>query len=190
MAKGIIFTGIKHCGKSTQGKILAKRLGWAFFDTDDMIQEETGRSPRQIYSEEGIETFMKHELYTCQILAEKINSGLNLVIATGGGICNNSKAIKILRDVGQILFLQTPEEVAANRIIKEIVFEEGKMLGLPAYIASENPKTEADVRQIFSKFYHQRCKIYKEIAHKVCVLGEEKKEFNSEKIWLAIQSFL
>lgn len=190
MAKGIILTGIKHCGKSTQGKILALKLGRLFFDTDDIIQEQTGRSPRQIYTEDGVEAFMEQEFRACKFLHEKIKSGMELVIATGGGICNNPMAVEILRSAGKILFLQTPEDVAANRIVAEIEYKDGKMQGLPAYIACENPQTEEDVRRIFSRFFQQRCKIYTKLADKVCLLGDEEKQVNSEKIWLAVQSFL
>ncbi|MBQ1794978.1 MAG: shikimate kinase, partial [Treponema sp.] len=49
--KTIALMGIKHCGKSTQGKILAKKMGSDFYDTDEVIAEQTGKSPRQIYTE-------------------------------------------------------------------------------------------------------------------------------------------
>ena len=37
LSKSIILIGIKHSGKSTQGKELAKHFGTSFFDTDDVI---------------------------------------------------------------------------------------------------------------------------------------------------------
>ena len=64
--------GIKHCGKSTQGKILAKKMGAQFYDTDDVITEQTGKTPRQIYTESGEEGFKTAEKNACQFVAEKI----------------------------------------------------------------------------------------------------------------------
>ena len=39
--KSIILVGIKHCGKSTQGKALSKKLSFDFYDTDSVIEELT-----------------------------------------------------------------------------------------------------------------------------------------------------
>ena len=35
--KSIILMGIKHCGKSTQGRLLGGMLSLPFMDTDDVI---------------------------------------------------------------------------------------------------------------------------------------------------------
>ena len=35
----IILMGIKHCGKSTQGRILSEKLNYNFYDVDDVILE-------------------------------------------------------------------------------------------------------------------------------------------------------
>ncbi|MBQ7166675.1 MAG: shikimate kinase, partial [Treponema sp.] len=45
----IILIGIKHCGKSTQARLLSRELGAASYDTDDIIGDMTGKSPREIY---------------------------------------------------------------------------------------------------------------------------------------------
>ena len=71
MKNAIILTGIKHCGKSTQGKLLAERLGCSFFDTDDIIFDITGKTPRQIYNEQGAQAFMQAETNACEFLAQK-----------------------------------------------------------------------------------------------------------------------
>ena len=49
--KTIVLMGIKHCGKSTQGKIISQKLGLPFYDTDDVITLLTGKTPREIYTE-------------------------------------------------------------------------------------------------------------------------------------------
>ena len=51
--------GIKHCGKSTQARLLSRHYSVPSFDTDDLITEITGKTPREIYSSEGKEAFMK-----------------------------------------------------------------------------------------------------------------------------------
>ena len=51
--RSIILLGIKHCGKSTQGKLLSNHLGCPFFDTDDEVTKLTGKSPRELYIQLG-----------------------------------------------------------------------------------------------------------------------------------------
>ena len=62
----IILMGIKHCGKSTQGRIISKKLSVPFFDTDDVVFEMTGKTPRQIYTELGNEGFQEAEEKACK----------------------------------------------------------------------------------------------------------------------------
>lgn len=162
----IILLGIKHCGKSTQGKLLAKYFNCPFFDTDDEVEVLTGKSPRQIYTEQGKEAFLEAERFACEKLTEKVlnqadSENIACVIATGGGICNNPAALEVLHKLGTFVFLNADEKTAANRIVWEIKYDsDGKMKNLPAYIANKNPANVKDVRAIFHDFYIERQKIY------------------------------
>lgn len=69
-ARSIILCGIKHCGKSTQGKRIAAALGLDFYDTDDLIFEQTGMDARTIYKSQGKEAFMQAELRACEHLRD------------------------------------------------------------------------------------------------------------------------
>ncbi|MBQ4379055.1 MAG: hypothetical protein II821_07660 [Treponema sp.] len=169
--KSIILLGIKHCGKSTQGKLLAKHFNCPFFDTDDEIQNLTGKSPREIYTEDGKEAFLKAEKNACENLSSRMSSasepdfGNFAVIATGGGICNNSEALKVLHELGTFVFLNADERTAVSRIVWEIKYDsDGSMKNLPAYIANKNPKNVQEVRSIFHDFYEERQKIYKDLS--------------------------
>lgn len=196
----IILLGIKHCGKSTQGKLLAKHFGCPFFDTDDEITLNTGKSPREIYTEQGKDAFLKAEKDACEALAEKIpnqnhkessEKTVEAVIATGGGICNNGNALDELRKIGKFIFLDIDEKTAANRIIWEIKYDsDGSMKNLPAYIANKNPKNVQDVRSIFHDFYEERQKIYESICDiKVKLEHNASKSENLKKILVAISTF-
>lgn len=159
--------GIKHCGKSTQGKLLARHLKCDFFDTDDIITQQTGMTPREIYSQKGKDSFFKAEEDACDFLLSRKESPC--VIATGGGICNNTPALNKLRQLGTFVFLNASETIACDRIVKEArIDQNGIPQNLPAYIAKENPKTIADVRKSFHSFYVERQKIYQEICD-ICV---------------------
>ena len=40
----VVLIGLRGTGKSTSGRLLAIRLGWAFVDTDEVVQERAGKS--------------------------------------------------------------------------------------------------------------------------------------------------
>lgn len=213
--RALIFVGIKHCGKSTQGKRIASHLGLEFFDTDDLIQKYEGISPREIYAKFGKEKFMEAEKNACQKLAEfyetqnsteiesveisgrisksseqNAQSGLRkknaFVVATGGGICENKNAVEILKTFGTIIFLQANEKTAADRIVREADFSTMPARNLPAYIAEKNPRTEKEAREIFHDFFMLRTNRYKEIADVTVQMENASKEINTEKILAAL----
>ena len=163
MTKSLILMGIKHCGKTTQGKRLARHFGCDFFDTDDLILEQTGMTPRALYATQGSDAFLRAEENACRILSGR--HGSPCVVATGGGICNNAGAVELLRGMGTFVFLNADETTACDRIIREIHIQENGNLGnLPAYIARENPRSIDDVRKSFHRFYVARQSLYKAIC--------------------------
>lgn len=186
-SSSIILMGIKHCGKSTQARLLSRHYSVPSFDTDDLITEITGKTPREIYSSEGKEAFMKAEAKACQYLKEKIDAlpetGIKAVIATGGGICNNQAAVDILKSAGILVFLNSDEETAVSRIIREIKIESnGSLSNLPAYIAVENPKSLNDVRISFHKFYVARQSIYNSLCNVTVDMKPVTKSENRDAI--------
>ncbi len=195
-ARSIILCGIKHCGKSTQGKRLAGALGLDFYDTDDLIFEQTGMDARAIYKSQGKDAFMAAELKACEylrdILQAKGSQGQNAaaaksaVIATGGGICQNEPAIAILKKLGTIVYLEVPEITAAGRIVREARFlPDGTIQNLPAYIANKNPADQKEVRAIFHDFYMERTKKYRSLAD-ASVQAQGSRSENTKKILSAL----
>ena len=187
----IILMGIKHCGKSTQGRIISKKLSVPFFDTDDVIFEMTGKTPRQMYTELGNEGFQEAEEKACSFLLEKINSSAekNAVIATGGGICGNKKALDVLKKIGTFVFLKTPERIASFRVLREIsVAQDGTLLNVPAFIAKKNPRSVADAKKIFHDFFIERECIYEQLADVVIDMSSSSKEANAAKIIESVSS--
>lgn len=187
----IILMGIKHCGKSTQGRIISKKLSVPFFDTDDVVFEMTGKTPRQIYTELGNEGFQEAEEKACLFLLEKINSSAekNAVIATGGGICGNKKALDVLKKIGTFVFLKTPERIASFRVLREIsVAQDGTLLNVPAFIAKKNLRSVADAKKIFHDFFIERECIYEQLADVVIDMSSSSKEANAAKIIESVSS--
>ena len=57
----ILIGGLKHCGKSTLGRIIAGDLDYRFYDMDNLVLKETGgawTSVRSIWQDLGKDEFM------------------------------------------------------------------------------------------------------------------------------------
>jgi shikimate kinase len=83
-----VLLGPKHSGKTAVGRELAALLEMPFFDTDELIEAETGKSVRALYTA-GQNVFRRHEAAALFALLNKQYG----VIATGGGIIDNDDAM-------------------------------------------------------------------------------------------------
>src|SRR2546425_11894452 len=91
----IILVGFMGAGKSVCGRVLARRLGRCFVETDDMIVAGEGRSIPEIFRDAGEPRFRQLEADTLESL--KLKSGE--VIATGGGLPCREGRMELLRQL-------------------------------------------------------------------------------------------
>ncbi len=85
MSKNLILLGMMAVGKSTIGRILAKKLKLEFIDTDKSIEKENLMKIEKIFETKGEAFFRKEEEKTVQESLKKNNC----VIALGGGAFMN-----------------------------------------------------------------------------------------------------
>lgn len=160
----IVLMGCKHCGKSTQGKLLAEKLGVNFFDTDEEISRIRGVNFRVLYKTKGVAEFTLAEEEACRTVM-KDNAEQRIVIATGGGICDNPPALQALRDCGTFVFLRLDIKHSVSRIMEKI--EEtgnGSFTNVPAYVLNENPTSLKQIEDILIKKFQTRYQQYQAIA--------------------------
>ena len=98
----IFLVGMMGAGKTTVGRMLARRLGKTFLDTDHEIQSRTGVSIPTIFEIEGEAGFRRRET---AVLAE-LAQGVNLVLATGGGMVLAEENRRLLRERGTVVYLK------------------------------------------------------------------------------------
>jgi shikimate kinase len=98
----LILVGFMGAGKSVCGRILARRLGRCFVETDDMIGAGAGRSIPEIFAQDGEEAFRRLEAEAVAALALKSGD----VIATGGGLPCREGRMEALRALGTVVWLQ------------------------------------------------------------------------------------
>ncbi len=156
--RAVILTGLKHCGKSTVGKILAEKLGCPFYDTDSLIEKLAGKTARELYLEGGAELMARKETEACgeaaKYCGETEDGKFGPVISTGGAFSENPEAAGILRRAGVFVYIKADFGCLYARILKSAE-KDGAM---PAFLRGENP--EASFREI----YDARAKKYSSMA--------------------------
>jgi shikimate kinase len=101
-ADNVVLVGFMGAGKSVCGRLLARRLGRCFVETDDMIVSRDGRPIPEIFRQAGEDTFRRLEAETVEAL--RLKSGD--VIATGGGLPCREGRMDALRELGTVVWLR------------------------------------------------------------------------------------
>jgi len=101
MPENLILVGFMGAGKSSVGRLLARRLGRCFVETDDMITAREGCSIPEIFARHGEAHFRAAEEETLRVLRLKTSD----VIATGGGLPCGEGRMDDLRALGTVIWL-------------------------------------------------------------------------------------
>lgn len=112
----IFLIGFMGCGKTHWGRQLGQKLQIPFFDLDEKIVEQEGRSVSQIFEEDGEEYFRMLEK---EILYMLTDGHETFVMATGGGTPCFFNNIDYLKQRGTVVWLNCPVECLYQRLIKE-----------------------------------------------------------------------
>jgi shikimate kinase len=113
--RNVILVGFMGAGKSTVGRMLARRLGRCFVETDAMITAREGRSIPEIFADRGEPYFRQLEAEALEALTEKRGH----VVATGGGFPCEPGVMDRLLQLGTVVWLAADFEAAyarANRV--------------------------------------------------------------------------
>lgn len=108
----VLLVGFMGAGKSTVGRLLARRLGVPFFDLDRLIESEEGMSVADIFSAEGEAGFRDAE---SRVLC-KLERAASSVVACGGGVVVREENRALLPRLGTVVFLRVEAETVFGRI--------------------------------------------------------------------------
>lgn len=109
----LVLIGLPGAGKTTTGRLLAKRLGWRFVDMDGEVERSFGKSVARIFEEDGELAFRAEE---AAVSARLAGSNERLVIAPGGGWVVNEAARAHLQGSARIIYLRVAPEEAVRRM--------------------------------------------------------------------------
>lgn len=102
MTGNIFFVGLMGAGKTTVGKLIAKRLGKTFYDSDHEIEQRTGVQIPVIFELEGEVGFRKREA----AVIEDLSHMQDIVLATGGGAVLSKQNRENLSRNGMVVYLR------------------------------------------------------------------------------------
>jgi len=112
----IVLVGLSGSGKSTVARLLARRLGWRFVDTDQAIQREAGMSVQEIFRVQGEPAFRQYEADAVVDACRRSRQ----VIATGGGAVVAEVNRAHLLDGNLVIYLESSPETLAARLSRNI----------------------------------------------------------------------
>lgn len=107
----VVLIGVPGAGKTTVGSLLATKLNREFIDSDQRIEEVTGKSISEIFIQDGEESFRATEK---DVIAQAISQG-DCVISLGGGALLNPTTRELVK-TQRTIWLQTGLSQAVERI--------------------------------------------------------------------------
>jgi len=113
---GIALIGLRGAGKSTLGKVLAKRIGWNFVELNKEIERENGLSVAEIINLYGQEGFRRLEQAAVQQLLARKEL---MVLATGGGIVSEPLTFDLILSSFYTIWLKAEPEEHMARVRKQ-----------------------------------------------------------------------
>jgi shikimate kinase/3-dehydroquinate synthase len=150
--KNIFLVGLMGAGKTTIGRMLARRLGMHFADSDHEIEARTGASVPWIFEIEGEASFRRREAD----MIRELTASSGLVLATGGGAVLNPDSRRLLAERGTVVYLRA----SVNSILARTAHDKNRPL-----------LQTADPRGKLEDLTAQREPLYREIADLVIDTG-------------------
>jgi shikimate kinase len=132
-------------GKSTTGRLLARRLSWPYLDTDDEIERQAGRTVADIWKAHGQAAFRAEE---STVLAAATTGAGPLVVSVAGGAVLDPDNRARIRGAGLVVWLRAEVAVLAARV--------GDGTG--------RPLLEGGPSAALTRLYQARAPIYAELA--------------------------
>jgi len=108
----LALVGFMGTGKSTIGRIVAEQMQFGFVDTDELIEEQIGRSISDIFAREGEAAFRQYEKQALEGLGRQ----RNLVIAAGGGLVADPANMESLKAHALVVWLVAAPETIWERV--------------------------------------------------------------------------
>lgn len=149
----IVLIGLPGSGKSTVGRLVARRRGARFADSDQIIEQRIGCSIRDFFEREGEDAFRAIEADVLDELSASASVG---VLSTGGGAVLQARNRERLKARGEVVYLHALPDDIYRRLRHDKV----------------RPLLQtADPRARLRDLYKTRDPLYRETAHFIIETG-------------------
>jgi shikimate kinase/3-dehydroquinate synthase len=148
----IFLVGLMGAGKTTIGRLLARKLNRRFVDADHEIEARTGATIPWIFEIEGEACFRRREADVIRDLSAQ----QGLVLATGGGAVLHPKSRALLAERGTVIYLRA----SIGSILQRTAHDKNRPL-----------LQTADPRGKLEQLWTERDPLYREIADLVIDTG-------------------
>ena len=150
----IFLVGMMGAGKTSVGRVLARRLNKAFYDSDHVIEQRTGVKIPVIFEIEGEAGFRHRE----SLVLDELTALGEVVIATGGGAVLAQANRERLHSRGTVVYLRASVKDLLNRTRHD----------------RNRPLLQtADPRARLQELYELRDPLYREVAHVTVDTGSQ-----------------
>ncbi len=141
-------------GKTSVGRVLARRLNKVFYDSDHVIEQRTGVKIPVIFEIEGEPGFRHRE----SVVLDELTALEDVVVATGGGAVLARENRDRLRARGTVIYLRANVKDLINRTRHD----------------KNRPLLQtADPRARLEELYTLRDPLYREVAHVTIDTGSQ-----------------
>ena len=159
----IFLVGLMGAGKTTIGKLLAKRLKKTFIDCDHELARRTGVKIPLIFELEGEAGFREREAALIKELAQR----QDLVLATGGGVVLRKENRDALAQNGTVIYL--------NAKVEDLWLRTQHDKNRPL-LQTVDPKAK------LTELFAQRDPLYREIADIIVTSGQQNVQYAAREV--------
>ena len=140
----VVLLGMMGSGKTTLGRLLARRTGWAYHDNDVLLAEATGRTAREL-GQAGAEALRAAE---AAALRRALHLPPPVIVGAAAGVVTDPELRSLLSRAGVVVWLRAPAAVLAGR----------------AASGTHRPWLEADAAAWIAATAAEREPLYRELA--------------------------
>jgi shikimate kinase len=151
----IFLVGMMGAGKTTVGRVLARRLARRFVDSDEAIEARCGVKIPVIFEIEGEAGFRARE----RAVIDELSLLSGIVLATGGGVVLAEENRRRLSERGTVIYLRAQPADLGRRLRND---------------RNRPLLMNADPLKRLEELYAQRDPLYSEVADIVVDTGRQK----------------